>query len=69
MRPAPMSHDSFHFFRHSFAEFDLNGWEALEAAAMAGKTKFTVKKNMVVFDLDDRSLGAPPMEGISPGGL
>ncbi|MGD1085397.1 MAG: hypothetical protein ABSA47_11705 [Verrucomicrobiota bacterium] len=66
LRPKPASHDSFHFFRHSFAEFDLNGWEALEAAAMAGKTKFTVKKNMVVFDLDDRVLGAPPMDGILP---
>ncbi|MGA3180252.1 MAG: hypothetical protein ABSF38_07930 [Verrucomicrobiota bacterium] len=66
MRPRPFSHDSNHFFRHSFAEFDLNGWEALEAVAMAGKTKFTVKKNMVVFDLDDRALGAPPLEGFSP---
>ncbi len=43
------SHDSYHFFRHSFAEFDLNGWDALRAVALAGKTRFTVKKKWVVF--------------------
>jgi hypothetical protein len=69
MRPPPLSHDSYHFFRHTFAEFDLNGWEALEAAALAGKTKFTVKKNMVLFDLDERVPAAPPREGVSPGGF
>jgi hypothetical protein len=63
--PKPMSHDSFHFFRHSFAEFDLNGWEALEAAALAGKTKFTVKKNKIVFEGDTRFLGRPPADGFS----
>lgn len=64
MRPKQFSPESNHFFRHSFAEFDLTGWEALEAVAMAGKTKFTVKKNIVLFDLDDRVAGQPPhLEG------
>jgi hypothetical protein len=63
MSPPPLSHDSNHFFRHSFAEFDLNGWEALEAVALAGKTKFTVKKNKIVFEGDDRFLAKPPTDG------
>ena len=66
MIPRPGSHDSNHFFRNSFAAFDLNGWEALEAAALAGKTNFTVKKNMILFEGDTRVLGAAPTEGFSP---
>jgi hypothetical protein len=67
MKPKALSHDSNHFFRHSFAEFDLTGWEALEAVALAGKTKFTVKKNLVVFDLDERVVGHVPLDGFSFG--
>ena len=63
--PKPGSHDSSHFFRNSFAAFDLNGWEALEATALAGKTRFTVKKKQIVFEGDARVLGAPPAEGFS----
>ena len=65
MMPRPRSRDSNHFFRNSFAAFDLNGWEALEAAALAGKTKFTVKKNQIVFEGDTRVLGTPPTDGFS----
>jgi len=65
MIPKPLSRDSNHFFRNSFAAFDLNGWEALEAAALAGKTKFTVRKNQIVFEGDTRVLGAPPIGGFS----
>jgi hypothetical protein len=65
MRPRPFSHDSNHFFRHSFAEFDLNGWEALEAVAMAGKTKFTVQKNKVIFEGDERLPALPPTDGFT----
>jgi len=57
--PKPDSHDSWHFFRHSFAEYGLNGWDALRAAALAGKTKFTVKRNWIVFAGDTRTLGKP----------
>jgi hypothetical protein len=65
LTPKAFSHDSNHFFRNSFAEFDLTGWEALEAVAMASKTKFTVKKNQVLFDLDERVIGRVPLDGVS----
>ena len=57
--PRVGSHDSWHFFRHSFAAFDLNGWDALRAVALAGKTRFTIKKKWIVFAGDTRSLGKP----------
>lgn len=42
--PPQDSPDSWHFYRHSFAGWDLNCWETLEAMALAGKTSFTVTK-------------------------
>jgi hypothetical protein len=62
MFPGVNAHESHHFFRHSFAEFDLNGWDALRAVALAGKTKFTVQKKMVVFTDDPRfkPIAVPP---------
>jgi hypothetical protein len=57
--PRVGSHDSWHFFRHSFAAFDLSGWDALRAIALAGKTRFTVKKKLIVFAGDTRTLGQP----------
>jgi hypothetical protein len=59
LTPRVGSHDSYHFFRHSFAEFDLNGWDALRAVALANKTKFTVKKGWVAFSGDTRTMGQP----------
>lgn len=53
------THESFHFFRHSFAEFGLNGWDALRAVALSDKTQFTVKKGWIVFAGDTRVLGLP----------
>src|SRR5580700_6798612 len=62
--PKPGSHDSWHFFRHALAEYGLNGWDALRAVALANKTKFTVKKNWIVFAGDSRTLGKPaPVDG------
>jgi hypothetical protein len=58
MFPALHSHESHHFFRHSFAEFDLNGWDALRAVALAGKTGFIVQRKRVVFVGDTRLI--PP---------
>jgi hypothetical protein len=62
MLPALHSHESHHFFRHSFVEFDLNGWDALRAVALAGKTGFTVQRKKVVFIGDTRVLApaVPP---------
>jgi len=54
MRPWRYSKDSWHFYRHSFAAWDLTGWEALEAAALAAKTTCTVVHNKVVFEVDLR---------------
>ncbi len=52
--PVPGSSSSYHFFRHSFAAWNLNGFEALEAVASAGKTTFTIEKKKVVFEGDLR---------------
>jgi hypothetical protein len=57
--PGRFARDSSHFFRHSLAEFDLTGWDALRAVALAGKTKFTVKKKRIVFEGDKRYLALP----------
>jgi len=54
LRPWPPSTDSWHFYRHSFAAWGLNGWEILETAALAGKSRFTVRSGSVVFEPDPR---------------
>jgi hypothetical protein len=59
LTPRLHSPNSNHFFRHSFAEFDLNGWDALRAVALADKTRFTVKKRWIAFEGDTRSLAKP----------
>lgn len=64
--PKRYSYDSFHFYRHSFAEWNLNGWEALQAIALAGKTKFTVRRGSVLFEGDTRMLALPKADSI-PG--
>lgn len=58
--PGLRSHDSHHFFRHSLAEFDLNGWEAIEAITLAGKTTATIQHKRVAFHGDTRYRGLPP---------
>jgi hypothetical protein len=60
MRPKQHVTDSYHFFRHSFAAYDLTGWEALEAVATAGKTRFTIQKRSVLFQADNRIHTPPP---------
>lgn len=54
LRPWQHSTDSWHFYRHNFAGWDLDGWEALECAALAGKSRFCVKHKQVVFEPDPR---------------
>jgi len=58
--PGLRSHDSHHFFRHSLAEFDLNGWDALQAIALAGKTTVTIQRKRIVFRGDTRYRELPP---------
>jgi hypothetical protein len=43
--PWQYSYDSWHFYRVSFAEWNLTGWEALEAIALATKTRVTSRGN------------------------
>ncbi len=46
--PVADTPDSWHFYRHSFAAWDLTGWEALEAISLAGKTTFIVRRSMIL---------------------
>jgi hypothetical protein len=43
--PWVQSFDSWHFYRHSFAGWNLTGREAVQAIALAGKTKVTVSRS------------------------
>ena len=63
IRPWRYSPDSWHFYRHSFAAWNLSGWEALETATMAGKSRFTVRKRQVVFECDRRVRATPNLDG------
>lgn len=58
--PGLRSSETFHFFRNSFAAYDLTAWEALEATAMAGKTQFRIQKKKILFEGDPRFLANPP---------
>lgn len=60
--PKIHSRDSWHFYRHSFAAWNLNGEEALQAIAMAGKSKVTVKRNLVIFEADTRVRKLPTID-------
>ena len=66
LQPQRYSRDSWHFYRHSFAAWNLTGWEALEATALAGQTRFTVRRRQVVFELDMRPRVAPRVESYPP---
>ena len=54
--------ESWHFYRHTFAGWNLTPWEVLEAAALAGKTQFTVRRGTVVFEIDPRNGTIPQLE-------
>jgi hypothetical protein len=70
IKPWRYSRASWHFYRHSFAAWNLNGWEALEAVAFAGKTRFTVRRKSLVdlraieveFKPDARVRAVPTLE-------
>jgi len=63
--PAKHSPDSWHFYRHSFAGWNLNGWEALEAVVFSGKTTCRIEKQgglslrrtVIFFEQDRRAPG------------
>ena len=54
--------ESWHFYRHTFAGWNLTPWETLEAAALAGKTQFTVRRGTVLFEVDPRIGAIPHLE-------
>jgi len=62
LRPAFRSPDSWHFYRHTFAAYDSTSWDILQAAAYAGKTRFTVQKDLVEFEPDPRIGVLPRLE-------
>jgi len=67
VRPWRHSTDSWHFYRHSFAGWELTGWEALECAALAGKSRFSIRRNRIVFEPDLRVRATMRFESKPPG--
>ena len=63
--PPLHSRASFHFYRHSFAAWDLNSWDALEAMALAGKTKITIEHKHLIFEGDARMMAPPKLDHIN----
>jgi hypothetical protein len=59
LRPLPHSTASWHFYRHSFAAWNLSGWEAIEATALAGEEAVTIRRRQLVFGTDPRPRVAP----------
>jgi hypothetical protein len=59
LRPWRYSPSSWHFYRHSFAGWNVDGLQALEIAALAGKSKFTLHRREAIFEVDPR-MRAPP---------
>ena len=59
LRPWAHSIASWHFYRHSFAAWNLTGWEAIQATALAGEEAVTVRRNQLVFGTDPRPRVAP----------
>jgi len=62
LNPWPRLTDSWHFYRHSFAAWNLTAWEAMEATALAGQTAVTVRRKQVVFELDTRPRISPKVD-------
>jgi len=70
IQPSAHTYESYHFYRHSFAAWNLTGWEALEAVALAGKSRVTVRRkppltyprNEVVFEVDRRVRATPKLD-------
>jgi len=60
--PWPHLSDSWHFYRHSFAGWNLTAWEAMEATALAGEETVTVRRKQVVFEPDMRPRIAPKLD-------
>jgi hypothetical protein len=62
LAPGTRSSMTRHFYRHTFAAWDLTAWETLQATALAGKTRFSVQRRRVAFGLDERFNSMPKLE-------
>ncbi len=62
LRPWRYSHDSWHFYRHSYAGWNLNCWEAIQANSLAGGTQVQINRSQVIFAGPPRATpaDAPP---------
>jgi hypothetical protein len=65
LRPWQGSSDSWHFYRHFFAAYNLTEWEMLETLALADKTRFTVHWHSVDFQPDRREGPVPAPNKLS----
>jgi hypothetical protein len=54
LRPWQHSPDSWHFYRHSFAAWNVTGLQTLELVSLAGKSKFVLQRNQARFQVDRR---------------
>jgi hypothetical protein len=59
IRPWRYTTDSWHFYRHSLSAWNLTGWETLEAVALAGKTRMTIRRNGIFSFPRDQIIFAP----------
>lgn len=64
VEPGLYTMDTWHFYRHSFAAWNLNEWELLEAVALAGKTRFTLTRWHATYSGDERHGPIPAQEKI-----
>jgi hypothetical protein len=62
LRPWRYSSNSWHFYRHSFAAWDVDGLQALELASLAGKSRFILRRKEACFEVDPRVLAAPKFD-------
>jgi hypothetical protein len=62
LRPWRYSSESWHFYRHSFSAWDVDGLQALEIAAYAGKSKFLLRHKEAIFEVDPREGTAPKFD-------
>ncbi|MBC8001950.1 MAG: hypothetical protein H7X97_05120, partial [Opitutaceae bacterium] len=61
--PPPGSHASNHFYRHSLIAYGLTPSEVLDALSYAGKTSYTIQKQRILFQLDERFHERPIIPG------
>lgn len=60
--PSAKSSLSRHFYRHTFAAWNLTAWETIQVTALAGKTRITILRNKVEFDVDTRINELPKLD-------